>query len=167
MRTKMMSAAVTAAAIMSLSACRLEHPPTPTAVADSSAIARALSLASVPRLDAGSATTLTVSASRIGGSFATAFEREMAPVMTFANHRDAMRAGREYAVEVEDLQIAEDSAVAMMAESTPEGTSRVRMLLLPRPEGGWRVVSKRVISGFGASERVAMPAASVSAIPPD
>ena len=141
-------------------ACRLEHPPTPTAIADSSAIARALSLASVPSLDANAPSTLHVSASRIGGSFASAFEREMAPMISFASRASTSGPVATYRVDVEQLQIDEDSAVAVVSESSPEGTNRVRMMLLPRAEGGWRVVSKRLMPVLEAN--VVLPAESRS-----
>lgn len=159
--------AVSTLAAAALSGCKLEHPPTPTAISDSSAIARALSLASVPQLDSTGPSSLRVSAARIGGSFAAAFEREMAPMLTFANNQHGTGGSADYGVEVEDLLIAEDSAVALVSESAPEGTTRVRMLLLPRAEGGWRVVSKRTVSESADGARLAMPSAVSSVAPPD
>jgi hypothetical protein len=167
MRKTMISTAFAILLSAMSSACRLEHPPTPTAVADSTAIARALSLASVPRLEEAGASSLTVSAARIGGTFASAFEREMAAVVSFADRRSG-GAGAAYTVEVQDLSVGEDSAVAIVAESTPAGTSHVRMLLLPRAEGGWRVVSKRTVSAENLPQRVAGPpeGGSLSSVSP-
>lgn len=125
-------------------ACRLEHPPTPTAVADSTTVARALSLATVPRLEPGGAVVLHVDASAIGGSFAAAFEREMTPAVTFARGRQGPQ--RSMTVSVDSLQIDTDSAVAIVSEVSSASSTRLRTLLLPRAEGGWRVVAEEVVA---------------------
>jgi hypothetical protein len=137
-------ALIVAAVVTFAAACRLEHPPTPTAVSDSTSVARALSLSSVPRLNAGGAMTLRIDASRIGGTFASTFEREMAPAVNFARGRGA--ASQNVVVTVESLEIGEDSAVAIVNESTPSSSTRLRTLLIPRAEGGWRVVSQHVLT---------------------
>lgn len=130
-------------------ACRLEHPPMPTAVADSTTVARALSLATVPRLEPGGSVELRVDASAIGGSFAAAFEREMIPAVNFARARRGP--ARAVTVTVDSLQIDTDSAVAIVSEVSMRSTTHFRTLLLPRPEGGWRVVAQEVIAHAEAS----------------
>lgn len=130
---------------VAVAACRLQQPPTPTAVSDSTSVARAVSLAAVPRFDAATPVTLRVDASRVGGSFAASFEREMAPAVNFAKSRGGA-AATEVVVLVESLEIGNDSAVAVVSESGPGSATRLRMLLLPRSEGGWRVVAQQVLA---------------------
>lgn len=142
------------------SACRLEHPSTATAVADSTAVARALSLATVPRLDPGGAVDLRIDASRIGGSFATAFDREMAPAVIFARSRRG--GGAPMTVSVDSLQITTDSAIALVSQVSATATTRLRTLLLPRSEGGWRVVAQEVLEHSDAP-RTAAPGAGTPA----
>ena len=132
-----------AVASLLLLGCRLERPPNPAASADSTAVGRALALSAVPRLTPGRSAELRVDASRIGGVFASTFERELAPAVTFA--RGSGQPSEVIIVTVDSLAMALDSATAVVRDTSPTSTTTLRVRMVPRVEGGWRVLSEEVL----------------------
>jgi hypothetical protein len=126
-----------------LAGCKLDHPQNAVATADSTAVGRALAMSVVPRLAPGTTADLRIDASRIGGSFASTFERELAPAVTFA--RGSGRQTSFVAVTVDSLSLALDSATAVVRDTSPSSANTLRVRLIPRAEGGWRVVSQEVL----------------------
>ena len=142
-----------------LAACRLEHPPNPSASADSTGIGRALAVSAVPRLAPGTTAELRVDASRIGGSFASTFERELAPAVSYVRG-DSRNPTEFVAVIVDSLTMALDSATAVVRDSSLLSATTLRIRMVPRVEGGWRVVSQEVLRHSDRTQPVILTGAS-------
>ena len=140
-----------------LAGCKLARPQNPVASADSTAVARALALSAVPRLAPGTFAELRIDANRIGGAFAATFERELAPAVTYA--RGPGKPSSFVTVIVDSLAMALDSATVVVRDTSETSATTLRVRLIPRAEGGWRVVSQEVLRHVDIPERATVPAA--------
>jgi len=156
------SAALCALALCCLLAgCKLARPQNPVASADSTAVARALALSAVPRLAPGTFAELRIDADRIGGAFEATFERELGPAVTYA--RGPGKPSSFVAVIVDSLAMALDSATAVVRDTSETSATVLRVRLIPRAEGGWRVVSQEVLRHIDIPERAPIPIAPTKA----
>ncbi len=139
-----------------LAGCKLARPQNAVASADSTAVARALALSAVPRLAPGTSAELRIDANRIGGTFEATFERELAPAVIYA--RGPGRPSSFVTVIVDSLAMALDSATAVVRDTSATSATTLRVRLIPRAEGGWRVVSQEVLRHVDIPERSTVPA---------